>query len=297
VRHVYPVPGARSGVTASHRIRVVLAQDELPLRPMTLGELLDAAMALLRVRAVPLLAGAAVLATAEQLALAPLRRAAFLSPPFYGPAAEHLGAWWMTVAVGFGTEIVIVTLLGAVAGAAAGAALLGHAVRHRELWRRTRPVAVVFLAGTLGLVAAVAAFFGLLPWLLILGLFGLAAPALVIDRAGNPIGRSAALAVRGGMRGFWILLTAYLAWFCVRFALGAGWTRLAALVTGAEPERVGWLGPVAWGLANTVAYAALACVSAVLLLDTRVRTEGLDIAISRIRSRGGDDAAALVHAP
>jgi hypothetical protein len=49
-------------------------------------------------------------------------------------------------------------------------------------------------------------------------------------------------------------------------------------------------------LANAVAYSALACVAAVLLLETRIRTEGLDIAIGRARSRGEDDAAVLVYA-
>jgi hypothetical protein len=264
---------------------------------MTLGELLDAALALLRRRAPVVLLASAVLAAAEQLLLAPLRRAAFLTPPYYGPAEAHGGAWWSVVAVGFGIELVIVTLLGALAGAAAVPALLGREVRHRDLWRRTRPLATVFLALTLGFTGAVGAFLGFVPWMLVFGLFGLTAPALVIDRARNPLGRSAGLAARAGMRGFWVLQAAYLSWFCVRFALGAGWTQFAAFVTGAEPSRAWWLGPLAWGLANTVAYAALACVSAVLLLDVRVRTEALDIAIGRIRSRGGDDAAALVHAP
>ena len=63
----------RWGVTASPRIRAVSAQGELPLRPMTLGELLDAAMALLRRRALLLFCASAVLATGEQLVLAPLR--------------------------------------------------------------------------------------------------------------------------------------------------------------------------------------------------------------------------------
>ena len=260
---------------------------------MTLGEVLDAAMVLLRRRARLLLLASAALASAEQLLLAPLRGLAHLSPPFYGPAEEHIGRWWMVVAAGFGFETAIVTLLGALAGAAAGPALLGRQVRDRELWRRSRPVAAFLLAAMLGILGAVGAFFGLVPWLVIWGLSGLTAPALVIDRAANPLGRSAGLAVRAGMRGFWILLAAFLTWFTVRFALGAGWTGLAAFVTGAEPGRQWWLGPLAWGLANTVAYAALACVSAVLLLDVRVRTEGLDIAISRTRSLGGDDAAPL----
>ncbi len=275
----------------------MFAQPDLPLRPMTLGELLDAAMALLRRRALPLLSAAAVLAVAEQVVLAPLRTAAHLSPPFYGPAEEHVTAWWTVVSVGFGIELVIVTLLGALAGAAAGPALLGRAVRHRDLWRRSRPVATVAVALLLGCTGAVAAFTGFVGWIAVFGLLGMAGPALVVDRARNPLGRSAGLAVRAGMRGFGVLLAGYLTWFAVRFALGAGWTRLASFVTGADPVVAGWPAPAAWALANTVAYAALACLGAVLLLDVRIRTEALDIAIGRTRSRGGDDAAPLVHAP
>lgn len=275
----------------------MFAQPDLPLRPMTLGELLDAAMALLRRRALPLLSAAAVLAVAEQVILAPLRAAAHLSPPYYGPAQEHITAWWTVVSTGFGIEILIITLLGSLAGAAAGPALLGRAVRHRDLWRRTRPVATVATAVLLGVAGAVAAFAGFAGWVVLWGLFAMAGPALVVDRSRNPLGRSAGLAVRAGVRGFWIMLAGYLTWFAVRFALGAGWTQLASFVTGADPVLAWWLAPAAWALANTVAYAALACLGAVLLLDVRVRTEGLDIAISRARSRGGDDAAPLVHAP
>jgi hypothetical protein len=120
---------------------------------------------------------------------------------------------------------------------------------------------------------------------------------LVIDRARNPLGRSLVLAARSGLRGFWIMVTAYLTWLAIRFALGAGWSALGTAVTGSQPEWQAWLFPISWGLANTVAYAALACVAAVLLLEVRVRTEGLDIAISRARSRGDDVASALGHAP
>jgi hypothetical protein len=275
----------------------VSAQGEFPLRPMTLGELLDAAMALLRRRALPLLCAAAVLAVLEQLALAPLRRIAFLSPPFYGPAEDHVTAWWTVTSLGFGSEILIITLLGAYAAAAARPALLGRDVRHRDLWRQTRPFPTLAAAIVLGAFGALGALAGFVPWLLILGFFGLSAPALVIDRSGFALGRSAALAVRSGMRGAWILIVAYVTWFAVRFALGAGWTELASLVTGAEPEFAWWLAPASWALADTFAYAALACLSAVLLLDIRVRTEGLDIAISRTRALGGDDAAPLVHQP
>ncbi len=275
------------------------AQPELPLRPMTLGEVLDAAMALLRARALPLLATAVVLALLEQAVLVPLRSAAFLSAPYYGPARGHFAQWWGVTAFGFGTELAAVTLLGGLAAAAAGPALLGRRVRHRDLWARTRPVPVVGVALVLGFFGAAGFFAGLFPGLIVYGVFSLTAAVLVVDRAGNPfgaLGRSARLATRGGLRGFWTLLSAYLTWFVIRFALGSGWVWVLTRLSGGEPAWLTWLIPAAWVLANAVAYSALACVAAVLLLETRIRTEGLDIAVGRARSRGEDDSAALVYA-
>lgn len=274
------------------------AQPDLPLRPMTLGELLDAAVALLRSRAVPLLATAAGLAIVEQAVLRPLRAGAFATAPYYLPAERHFGQWWTVTAVGAGLETMILTLLGALAAAAAAPALLGRVVPHRHLWRRTRPLPVLLVTPVLGVLAAAGFFAGLVPWLILGGLTGLTAAVLVIDRTGDPFSalwRSARLTVRSGLRGFWTLTGAYLTWFCIRFALGSGWVWLLTRLGGGEPGRLEWLVPVAWVLANAVAYSALACVAAVVLLETRIRTEGLDIAVGRARSRGEDDAAALVH--
>jgi hypothetical protein len=259
------------------------AQPELPLRPMTLGELLDAAMALLRRRALPLFAAAAVLAAAEQLALAPLRASAHLTAPFYGPTTGGVQDWWFVTAVGFGLEAAIITLLAAPAGAEAGPALLGQPPA-KGLFRRARPGPALGVAVLLALACALAAYFAFLPWLFVYGLLALAGPVLTIDRAGNPftaIGRSAALASRSGLRGGRILLAGYLTWFTIRFALGAGWTEVVSTVFGQRPQWMSWLAPVAWALADTIAYPALACVAAVLVLDVRMRTEGLDIAIRR----------------
>jgi hypothetical protein len=272
--------------------------SDLPLRPMPLGELLDAAVSLLRRRPVPLLGAAAVLAVAEQALLAPLRAAAGLAPPYYLSGTGGFGAWWRLTAVGFAAEAAIITLLGAPAAAAAVPALLGTEIGHRWLWRRARPLATLVAAVVLGALCGAAAFVGL-AWPLLYGLAGLVAPVLVVERAGGPVralGRSARLAARSGLRGCRIRLVGYLTWFAIRFALGAGWVEAARLVTG-EARWVAWLSPLAWALADTVAYAALACLDAVLLLDIRVRTEGLDIVLARARSRGEDPAGALVRAP
>jgi hypothetical protein len=267
------------------------AQPELPLRPMTLGELLDAAMALLRRRALPLFAAAAVLAAAEQLALAPLRASAHLTAPFYGPTTGGVQDWWFVTAAGFGLEAAIITLLAALAGAGAGAAVLRQTPEPR-LFRRSRPWAALGSAVLICLACALAAYVVFLPWLIVYGLFGLAGPALTIDRSANSftaLGRSAALASRSVLRGCRILLAGYLTWFTIRFALGAGWTEVVSTVFGERPQWMSWLAPVAWALADTIAYPALACIAAVLVLDIRMRTEGLDIAVRRA------GAGQLVH--
>jgi hypothetical protein len=263
---------------------------ELPLRPMTLGELLDAAMALLRRRARVLLTCAAVLSVAEQLLLGPMRAAGAMTPPYYGPAENRLDDWWGVTTLGFGTEAAIVTLLGAIAGAAAGPALLGRP----HVPRRTRPLVSAGTAFGFGSMAGFSAFLGFIPWFFVYGLFALAGPVLTIDRIRDPfsaLGRSAVLAARDRMRGFRVLLAAWLTWFAIRVALGAGWTEVASAIFGGQWGRQPWLGPIAWILADTVAYAALACIAAVLVLDIRMRTEGLAIAIRR----SPDPAAALVH--
>ena len=258
-------------------------QPDLPLRPMTLGELLDAATALLRRRALPMLGAAAVLAGAEQVALGPLRAAAHMTAPYYGPTTDGVTGWWAVTAVGFGLEAGIITLLAALAGAEAGPALLGQPPA-KGLFRRGRPWAALGAAVLITLACAVAAYLAFLPWLFVYGLLALAGPVLTIDRAGNSftaIGRSAALASRSGLRGCRILLAGYLTWFAIRFALGAGWTEVVNTVFGRRPQWLSWLSPIAWALADTIAYPALACVAAVLVLDIRMRTEGLDIAIRR----------------
>jgi hypothetical protein len=143
-----------------------------------------------------------------------------------------------------------------------------------------------------------AALAGGLPWILLYGLFGLATPVLTLDRVSGPfraLGRSASLAVRAGGRVIWIRLLGYLVWFAVRFALGAGWMAVtSAFLTTVRGDWLDYAVPVAFALANTVAYAALACLDAVLLVEARIRTEGLDIAINRSRARGQDEAAELV---
>ncbi|GIF02573.1 hypothetical protein [Actinoplanes siamensis] len=273
----------------------------LPLRGTTAGESLDSAVALVRQRALPLLSMAALLAAGEQWLLTGMRRAVPLQPPFFLFDSWNFDAWWRIVATGLATEVAIVTLLAAFAGAAVAPALLGRAATHRELFRRTPVLASLLVAAVLAGIAWPAAYAGLVAVIALYALTGLATPILAMERTGNPfvaLFRSVALSARGGLRVARIRILGYLSWLAIRFALGLGWIAVADLLAWDVTE-AGWLDwavPGAWVVANTAAYAALGCLDAVLLVEARIRTEGLDIALNRSRARGEDETAVLVTA-
>jgi len=278
------------------------AQDTLPLRPLTVGEVLDTATALLRREAAALLPAAAVLAVAEQAVLYPLRLAAGAVPPSYLPPGGPSWVFWLLIGAGLGTETVIVTGLGGLAGRAAVPVLLD---RPRSSRGGTRAGPLALLALVLGVVAGLAAVAGLLPWLAWYLFTGLAGPALLVERVAVPaagggpglarvpvsplaaLGRSFALVGRAGLRPGGIRLLGVLAWMAIRLALGlaAAALLLAVLPAGSRTAQ-GLLTVAAFTLVNTIAYATLGCLDVVLLVETRVRVEGLDIAVARARSRG-----------
>ncbi|GIF77023.1 hypothetical protein [Asanoa siamensis] len=250
-----------------------------------MGELLDAALLVLRAHAAVLLPLAAALAVGEQFLLAPLREwAGFdLTDPFRY-LDRHFGEVWTVLCVGAGLEAMIIAVLAAPAARAAGALLLGRPLDNRDAIdpRGLRPIATVALALFAGVVVATVSFAGP-AWAVAFGFTVLAVPALVVDRV-NPfraIGRGAVLAVRSSGRGLWVVLVAYLTWWLIRILVGTVGGNLLYQLVPLRPEA---LGVLLFGMrvaVNTLAYAALACVAATLHLETRFRAEGLDIALGR----------------
>ncbi|NJC71546.1 hypothetical protein HC031_17735 [Planosporangium thailandense] len=260
----------------------------IPLRPLTLGELLDTAVALLRRGATPLLLAGAVLGVAEQAALRPLRTAADVSVPGYLPHSDRLGQYWVLLAAGLAAEAVAIALLGGLAGHVATADLLGERPTPRQLLSLggSRWFAVTVVALITGLVVGICALAGLLPWIFGYGLAGLAVPAVVIERRGpgGALLRSLALSVRAGLRAAAFRLVGYGAWLAVRVTLALGGPLVLYQFFGLRP----WLPWAAMAIAagvNAVAYPALACVDAVLYVEARIRTEGLDIWLGRALRR------------
>lgn len=281
----------------------------LPLRPLTVGELLDASITLLRTRA-PLLVGlGAAAATAEQVVLFPLRRLADVDIG-YASVTGRFGWWMVLVAVGFALEATIIAGLGGPAAAAAPRALLGPAAPRPEPPGRpaaaTAVVAVV--VGVLcGLVVAtgyvweptffLAAVGTIALWVWIYGSLGLSVPAVVIDRLdpAQAIARSVVLSSRGVLRTVRIRVLAYVGWFTIRWAWGAGVLAMIGLVyTPPNTTMDNVLMAVVYLVVNALAYPTLACLDAVLLLEARMRTEGLDIGLRQALHQRVDPTATLV---
>jgi hypothetical protein len=267
----------------------------LPLRPLTVGELLDAAVALLRTRAVPLLGVGLVLAALEQAVLYPMRQLSRMTW-YYLPDDNHVPEWWFTVAIGFGFEAMIIALLGAIASSAAVPALIGRERVAADRGSARRATTVAVIAVVVGILSAAGAAVLLLPWFAVYACLGLAVPAAVIDRCGavRALGRSTGLVLRSGLRPGLIRILGYFGWLLFRLALGVGGVAVVGFIPGLGdfPENP-LLPTIAWLLVNTVAYPTLACLDAVLHLEARMRVEGLDLMLSRALRRGTSVEQAL----
>jgi hypothetical protein len=277
----------------------------LPLRPLTVGEVLDAGMALLRGNVARLLGLAAAVAVAEQAVLLPVRRAVDLTPPDYlrDIWVEPLAGMWLVLSLGMGTEAVALTLLGAAASRRAVPALLGPDAAGLPRPRAGRYLLLAVTALVAGLAAAAGWLLGVLGWLPCFMFAGLLGPALLTslrrtERRPNSPGRLAlarpwaalwhgiSLAARTGLRAGGIRLLNYLAWLLVRLALGWGVIITVDQVLHlTSPFWSAALAMAAFTLANTVAYAAAGCLDAALLLEARIRSEGLDVQVRAARRR------------
>ncbi|MBN1170808.1 MAG: hypothetical protein JXA67_01425 [Micromonosporaceae bacterium] len=264
------------------------ASTVVPLRPLTLGEVLDAAVGLLRENALALLPAALICSAVEQAILYPLRVLADVRPPtYFPPVTDRLGEYWLMITVGLAAESAAIALLGGISARAAAAAIRGVRRPPRALLtpRGSRLPAIALVTAMVAGAVWLSCLACWLPWVLAYGLLGLAIPAVVIDGKGvfGALGRSLVLSVRGGLRAARIRLTGYLGWLAIRSGLGFG--AIAAL-DYVIPTTTAWVtvtGIAVWLAANTVAYATLACLDSVVHCETRMRTEGLDIMAVRAR--------------
>ncbi len=251
-------------------------QPALPRRPLTVGELLDAAVQLVRGAPRSLFFVAIGLAIAEQGVLYLLRRAlgVDLIGGFQNDLWETFGGLWTAMAAGAGLEALIITVLGVWTGRAAVASLTG--VWRRPGWRESARVSVA--APVAGVTTAVGAFFGPL-WLVGYALFGTSGAVIGIDPRGG-LGRATAAAFRVGMRVTFVRLLGYFSWLLLRFGFFIGLTSLLGFLD-ADTVTGFWILTVGFVIANVGAYTFLASLDAAALIEARFRGEGLDIWLTR----------------
>jgi hypothetical protein len=277
----------------------------VPLRPLTTGELLDGAIAMLRIRPGRLVGLGVLLAVVEQLALYPLRALVDLDITLR-PATGRLFEFGWLIVAGFATEVIIIATLAAVAAGRAGPLLLGRFAPSAPRVRWGRVLVVTALSGSAMAVALVwypvvlaglkvlgvptAWVLALIVWVVPYGLLGLATPALVVEQrpAGAALVRSLRLATRDGLRAVGIRVLGYVSWALVRLGLILAVIGLVFLVNGALPsstwDRVALAAAAV--VVNAVAYPVLGCLDVMLLLEGRMRTEGLDISMRWALRRG-----------
>lgn len=234
-------------------------------------------MQLVRERPVWLLSMAGVLAALEQAALYPIRKALGVDiiGGFQDGFLETFGALWVVMAAGFGFEALIITTLGPWAGQITADDLVGA---------RTRPKftpAVILTAPVAAVCTAIGAFLGPL-WVFGYALFGVSGAVIGLEKRGpgGALGRAVALAFRGGMRVTWIRVLGYFAWLLLRLGFTIG---VLSLFEYLAVDRVGafWVLTIGFVTANAAAYAFLAALDAAAVVETRFRSEGLDIWLSR----------------
>lgn len=267
----------------------------LPLRPLTIGELVDAAVLLVRARAVALLLPAAVLAGAEQLILWGIRDLA-AAPLVDGPPEDLIGPYWFVLAIGAGTEAMIIAALGPIAGRAAAANLITANASTRELLGtgiRQLP-SLLLIVPIVGLLVGVATLFGPL-WLAGYAVFGLAGALLTLERRGplGALGRAARLAFQGGMRATGVRILGYSSWLLLRLAFFLG-LMFGASLLDLDRAVLAWVLPIGLLVINAAAYASLAALDATTALELRIRLEGLDLWLARARAGGTVDTEILV---
>lgn len=262
----------------------------MPRRPLTIGELLDAATQLVRGPAWVLLPLALVFAIAEQGIMLPLRHA--LGVDFLDGFQDDFGttvaALWSVTAVGLGLEAFIITFLGPWAGRAIAADLIGQPLAAGRLLRpRAKEIGTVLVAApTAALFSTVGALL-LIFWVPCYAVFGLAGVAAGLERRGpfSALARSAGMAVRAGGRATWVRLLGALAWLILRLGFFSGVTALLSYLPLDHVAQF-WVITAGFVVGNAAAYAFLAALDAATLAECRFRTEGLDIWLSRAEQHG-----------
>jgi len=287
-------PGTRPG-------RPPVTPGSIPLRPLSVGEILDGTFATIRRNPRTALGLSAIFVTVQQLLTVVAEALAGQLPApvinvSQGSSAE-LGAT-VTGGIGWLLAAIVGAVLTGMIVVVVSEDVLGRRTSIREVVRAVRPrlgalVLAAVLAGTLpylGLVLLV------LPGVFLWGAWALTTPALIIEGLGpvRALRRSWRLAVPAfwsvwGIRALSVLIGLLIQAILVLpfVVVASGLASLLDPATPAIPPLVLVLTVLGNIVAGTVVSPFLAGVLALLYVDRRMRAEGLDIVWQRQLALGG----------
>jgi len=255
-----------------------------PLRPLGIGEVLDAAFGLYRRTATSLwrivLIVIAPVAAVEQVAIAAsLPRGSFVRDGTLYTPTGTVGGLAVVVQLVLGLLSVLV-LNGALAICLVDA-YIGNPIDWRESLRAAaeRLGPLVWLALAYGIAVTVAFVLFVVPGVYLVVVWSVSIPALMFERVGavGALGRSLQLT-----RGRWWATFAVL--LCAAALLGAALLAVGAIL-GAVQSALAVSDTAAWAaigalgtiVTDLIVYPFIAAVTAVLYIDLRVRREGLSL--------------------
>jgi hypothetical protein len=289
-----PSPGSVQAPEPIYRAQ----SDGIPLRPLSIGDILDGTFTTIRRNPRATVGLAALLVTVQQL-LSLVVELVTNGLPTFGSFEDQ--ALSIQAIGGFGG--IVGTLLAAVVGAVLTGMLvvvvsedvLGRSVSAADVWRRIRRRvgALVVAAAIAGILPYVGLIVLLVPGLILWAAWALTTPALVLEGIGPfaALGRSWRLAWPSLIRVWWVRTLSVLIGFLMNFLIAVPFEIAGAIVvfaTGADDDDQPVVTVVVLALtviggivAGMITAPFLAGVLALLYIDRRMRAEGLDLVLRR----------------
>ncbi|MEV7088789.1 hypothetical protein AB0O07_23370 [Streptomyces sp. NPDC093085] len=308
----------------------------IPLRPLSVGEILDGAVSTLRVHWRTVLSVSLVVSVIAQIGDILLRRylvPAPFTPDPNAPLQETLAKTADSAQAQLTADIPSLALMmvctlftTAILTVVISRSVLGRPVTLAEAWQEARPriprllgftlllalmsvavLTVCMLPGVLigsvagvalALLGAMAAFF-IVIWLMVR--FSLTSPALMLERQGiiPSMRRSAKLVSGAWWRTFGVLALTLLLSFLLTFLIAIPFAAVSRIVAG--DTLTGWPFLIITGIgaviASTITYPISAGVTVLLYVDQRIRREALDLELARAAGIPGYGTARPDHGP
>lgn len=276
----------------------------IPLRPLSVGEILDGAITTMRRHPALVFGSSAVVAVIgavlEMLAtryfLPDVQTLQNLGPGATNQEVQRAALSVLGDSAVIGAVAVIIglltqTFLSGFLTVIIGKAVLGKPVSFGEALAEARPRFLPLLGATIvyGLLCVAGFILCFFPGVWLAVLFGLTTPALVLERAkvGQSLARSRQLVSGSWWRCFGVLLLAFVIAMVLQYLIEIPFS----LAGGGAGALTGQNVPTGWGalllaavgqtIAQTIVQPFAANTTALLYIDQRMRKEGMDLQLAR----------------